>query len=88
MKELSENELLQLAQSETKKMDMHLWSQIILSILVIIQATFLIFDIISFNFYFCIWLIFMVLYVFHNKKIKKSEIKMQEILDELTSRNI
>ena len=88
MKELTDGELIDLANNQIKIMDKNLISQIILSILVIIQATFLIFDIISVNFYFCIWLIFMVLYVFHNKKIKKSEIKMQEILDEFTSRNI
>lgn len=88
MKELTDGELIDLANNQIKIMDKNLISQIILSILVIIQATFLIFDIISVNFYFCIWIIFMVLYVFHNKKIKKSEIKMQEILDEFTSRNI
>ena len=88
MKELTDGELIDLANNQIKIMDKHAISQIILSVLVIIQAAFLIFDIISVNFYFCIWIIFMVLYVFHNKKIKKSEIKMQEILDEFTSRNI
>lgn len=88
MKELTDGELFDLANKQIKIMDKHLISQIIISILVIIQATFLIFDIISFNFYFCIWLISMGLCVFHRIRIKNSEIKVQEIIDELTSRNI
>ena len=66
MKELTDGELIDLANNQIKIMDKHVILQIILSVLVIIQAAFLIFDIISVNFYFCIWLIFMVLYVFHN----------------------
>jgi hypothetical protein len=88
MKELTDGELIDLANNQIKIMDKHLISQIILSVLVIIQAAFLIFDIISVNFYFCIWLISMCLYIFHRIRIKNSEIKVQEILDELTSRNI
>lgn len=88
MKELTDGELIDLAKNQIKIMDKHLISQFILCALIIIQAIFLIFDIISINFYFCVWIISMGLYVFHRKRIKNTEIKVQEIVDELTSRNI
>ena len=88
MKELKDGELIDLAYSEIKKMDIHSWSQIVISLLVIVQAIFLVFDIITLLSYGFIWIVFLFLYLFHRNKIKKSEIKMQEILDELTSRNI
>jgi hypothetical protein len=88
MKELKDGELIDLAYSEIKKMDIHSWSQIVISLLVIVQAIFLVFGIITLITYGFIWIVFLFLYLFHRNKIKKSEIKMQEILDELTSRNI
>ena len=45
MKELKDGELISLAQNEIRKMDIHSWSQIVISLLVIVQAIFLIFDI-------------------------------------------
>jgi hypothetical protein len=88
MKELKDGELIDLAYSEIKKMDIHSWSQIVISLLVIVQAIFLVFDIITLISYGFIWVVFLFLYLFHRNKIKKSEIKIQEIMDELTSRNI
>lgn len=88
MKELTDRELIDLANKQIKRMDKHLISQFILCALIIVQAIFLIFDIISVGFYTFVWLISMGLYIFHRKKIKNTEIKVQEILDELTSRNI
>jgi|688.fasta_scaffold1095670_2 hypothetical protein len=88
MKELSENELLQLAQSETKKMDMHLWSQMVIIILIITQVIFVFAEIISVLTFFFMWLGLMFLYHIHRSKTKKAEIKMQEFLDELTNRGI
>ncbi len=88
MKELTDRELIDLANKQIKTMDRHLISQFILCALIIVQAIFLIFDIISVSFYTCVWLISMGLYIFHRKRIKNTEIKVQEIVDELTSRNI
>ena len=88
MKELSENELLQLAQSEVKKMDIHLWSQMIIVILIITQVIFVFTQIISGWTYFFMWIALMILYFIHRLKVKKLEIKVQEILDELKSRDI
>ena len=47
MKELKDGELIDLAYGEIKKMDIHSWSQIVISLLVIVQAIFLVFDIIT-----------------------------------------
>lgn len=88
MKELTDSELIDLANKQIKTMDKHIISQVILSILVIVQAIFLILGMVSVNIYFCIWLASMGLIIFHRNKIKNSEIKVQEIIDELTSRNI
>jgi hypothetical protein len=88
MKELSENELLQLAQSETKKMDMHLWSQMVIIILIITQVIFVFAEIISVLTFFLMWFGLMFLYHIHRSKTKKAEIKMQEFLDELTNRRL
>ena len=87
MKELTDGELIDLAYRQIKISDKHFISQVVITILIIIQATFLIFDMILIYFYFPIWLVSMVLVFFHRKQIKNSEIKVQEILDELTSRN-
>jgi len=88
MKELTDNELFELAYNQIKIGDKHLILQTIITILILIQGTFLILDIISIYFYGPMWLVCMGLYLFHRKKIKNSEIKVQEILDELTSRNL
>ena len=86
MKEFTDDELITMAYSEVKKMDTHLWSQIIISVFLIIQSGLLFFSLVSFGLFVVLWVLFMGLYLFHNKKSKKSEIKLQEILDELTSR--
>lgn len=86
MKEFTEDELITMAYSEVKKMDTHLWSQIIISVFLIIQSGLLFFSLVSFGIFTFLWVLFFCLYLFHKHKSKKSEIKLQEILDELTSR--
>lgn len=86
MKDLTDRELLDLANEQFKIMDNNLFSQITLCLLIVIQATLLILEMISIYFYVPIWLVCMVLYFFHRKKVKSAEIKVQEIIDEFTSR--
>lgn len=86
MKEFTDDELITMAYSEVKKMDVHLWSQIIISVFLIAQSGLLIFNFVSVGLFVVLWVLFMGLYLFHNIKSKKSEIKLQEILEELTSR--
>jgi len=88
MKELKDGELIDLAHNEIKKMDINFYAQMILCILSLIESTLLVFGLISITVFVVFWSLFMGLYLFHNKKSKKSEIKIQEIIDELTSRNI
>jgi hypothetical protein len=88
IKTYSDSELLQLAQSEVKKMDIHLWSQMVIVILIITQVIFVFAQIISGWTYFFMWTVLMILYFIHRLKVKKLEIKVQEILDELTSRGL
>jgi len=86
MKEFTDDELITMAYSEIKKMDIHFWSQIIISVFLIVQLGLLIFNLVSVNLFTFLWVLFFCLYLVHNKKSKKSEIKLKEILDELTSR--
>jgi len=88
MKNLTDDELLTMAYSEVKKMDTHLWSQITISVFLIAQSGLLIFNLVPLGLFVFLWILFFCLYIFHKHKSKKSEIKLQEILDELTSRNI
>jgi len=88
MKNLTDDELITMAYSEVKKIDTHLWSQVAISVFLIAQSGLLIFNFVSVGLFAVLWVLFIGLYLFHNKKSKKSEIKLQEILDELTSRNI
>ena len=88
MKELTDGELIRIAQSEVKKMDIHLLAQMVIGILIITQVVFVFVGIISVFTYFFVWSTLMVLYFIHRLKVKKLEIKMQEVLDELTSRNV
>lgn len=87
MKNLTDNELINMGYDEIRKMDVNLWLQMILCVLCIIESTLLLFGLISILMFVVSWVIFMGLYLFHNKKSKKSEIKIQEILEELTIRD-
>ena len=86
MKEFTDDELITMAYSEVKKMDIHLWSQLIISVFLIAQSGLLFFNFVSVWVFAVLWVLFFCLYVFHKHKSKKSEIKLQEILDELTLR--
>lgn len=88
MKNLKDGELIDLAHREIKKMDINFYAQMILCVLCLIESTLLLFGLIPITVFLVFWALFMGLYIFHNKKSKKSEIKIQEIIDELTSRNI
>lgn len=88
MKNLTDSQLLEMAHIEIKKMDIHLWSTIVISVLMIIESSFLIFGLIKLGLFIFFWVLLGLLYLFHNNKAKKSENKINEILNELTSRDI
>lgn len=88
MKEFTDDELITMVYSELKKMDIHFWSQIIISVFLMVQSGLLFFNLVSIGLFVVLWVLFFCLYMFHKHKSKKSEIKLQEILDELTSRQI
>jgi hypothetical protein len=86
MKELKDGELIDLAYDEIRKMDIHIWSTIVITALMFTESVFLILNMIPIIAYGLIWLILMVVYLVHRKKITNSEKKIEEILKELTSR--
>lgn len=88
MKNLTDDELITMAYSEVKKIDINFWAQVVISVFLIAQSGLLIFNLVPIFSFSFLWILFFCLYIFHKQKSKKSEIKLQEILDELTSRNI
>lgn len=88
MKNLTDSELIDMAYVEVRKIDIHAWSQIVIGILGVIQSILLIFNFTNILLFCIFWLSIVGIYIFHTKKIKESEIKLQEILNELTSRDI
>jgi len=87
MKDLTDEELINNAYIEVKKIDIHCWTQIVISLLMVIESAFLIFQIINVWTFTFFWVLFLCFYLIHRNKSKKSEIKLQNIIDELTSRN-
>ena len=88
MKNLTDSELIDIACVEVRKIDTHAWSQIVIGILGILQFILLIFNLTTFLFFAIFWVLIVGIYIFHTKKIKKCEKKIEEILNELTSRDI
>ena len=88
MKNLTDSELLDMAYIEVRKIDVNDWSQIVISILGIIQSILLIFNLTTVLFFVIFWVLIVGIYILHTKKIKECELKIQEILDELTSRDL
>jgi hypothetical protein len=86
MKELKDGELIDLAYDEIRKMDVHIWSTIIICVIILAESVFLILNMIPVLVYGLLWLVLMVAYLIHRKKITNSEKKIEEILKELTSR--
>ena len=75
-----------MAYDEIRKMDVHIWSTIIICVIILAESVFLILNMIPVLVYGLLWLILMVAYLIHRKKITNSEKKIEEILKELTSR--
>lgn len=86
MKDLKDGELIDLANVEIKKMDIHIWSSIVVSCLMIIESVFLFLHIVPMVLFVVLWSTLLLLYLVHRNKIKKSEKKIDEIINELTSR--
>jgi hypothetical protein len=88
MKNLTDSELIDMAYIEVRKMDINAWSQIVISILGIIQSILLIFNLTTVLFFVIFWVLIVGIYILHTIKIKECELKVQKILDELTSRDL
>jgi hypothetical protein len=65
MKELNDGELLDLARKNLAIADKHLYSTIILSVVSIIQAILLIFNIVGVGIFLIVYLICFLLYLYH-----------------------
>jgi len=88
MKNLTDNELLALAWENIAKADKHLYSTLVLTIIGITQAILLIFSFVSIFSFLIIYPISFLLYLYHKKKQEKYMKVVNEVLEELTSREI
>jgi len=87
MKELKDQELLDLAYNEIRKMDIHIISTVIFVVVLVFEFILAFLQIISLPILFLFLFAIIILYYYHSQKFKKSEKKIEEILDELTSRD-
>jgi|688.fasta_scaffold92418_10 hypothetical protein len=88
MKNLTDSELLALAHKNLAIADKHLYSTIILLVLAIAQAIFLFINLITITPYLIITILSYILYFYHRKKQEKYMKIVDEVLEELTSREV
>jgi Flp pilus assembly protein TadB len=88
MKELTDNELVTLAWENLAMADKHLYSTLVLMIIVLIQSILLMFSIVNIFSFLIVYPICFLLYLYHRKKQEKYMNVVTEVLDELTSRGI
>ena len=88
MKDLKDQELLDLAYNEIRKMDIHIISTVIFVVVLVFEFILAFLQIISLPILFLFLSTIIILYYYHSQRFKKCEKKVEEILDELTSRDI
>ena len=88
MKNLTDQELLDLAYKEIRKMDTHIISTVIFVIALVIEFILTFLQIIALPVFFIFLFAVIILYYYHNQRFKNCEKKIDEILKELTSREL
>ena len=88
MKDLKDQELLDLAYNEIRKMDIHIISTVIFVVVLVFEFILAFLQIISLPILFLFLSAIIILYYYHSQRFKKCEKRVEEILNELTSRDI
>ncbi len=88
MKDLSTDELFNLAWSELDKMGKNTMAGIILCIVIIIHTLFVFITGIGIEFLIPVDIVCFLLYFYHDRKFKKSDKIVKEILEELDNREL
>lgn len=88
MKELTTDELFNLAWSEMDNMKKNTLAITILCIIVFIQGLFVLITLKGLGFLISVDIVSAFLYFYHNRKFKKSDKLVEEILEELNKRGI
>ena len=88
MKNLTDQELLDLAYKEIRKMDTHIMSTVIFVITLVVEFILTFLQIIVLPVFFIFLFAVIILYYYHNQRFKNCEKRIDEILKELTSREL
>lgn len=88
MKELSTDELFNLAWTELDKMKKNTLASTILCFIVILQALFVLLTGYGIELLLLVDIVCFLLYFYHNRKFKKSDKQVKEILEELDKKGI
>ena len=88
MKDLNDQELLDLAYNEIRKMDIHIISTVIFVIALVVEFILTFLQIIVLPVFFIFLFAVIILYYYHNQRFKNCEKRIDEILKELTSREL
>ena len=88
MKDLKDQELLDLAYNEIRKMDIHIISTVIFVVVLVFEFILAFLQINSLPILILILSAIIILYNYHSQRFKKCEKRVEEILNELTSRDI
>jgi len=88
MKNLTDQELLDLAYKEIRKMDTHIISTVIFVIALVVEFILTFLQIIALPVFFIFLFAVITLYYYHNQRFKNCEKRIDEILKELTSREL
>lgn len=88
MKNLTDSELLDLAYKKLEIADKHTYSSVVLVLISLIQVLLLVFDYIGVLSFILIYPLSFGFYLYHKIKSEKYLKKVDEILNELTSRDL
>ena len=88
MKDLNDQELLDLAYNEIRKMDINIISTVIFVIVLVVESILTFLQITQLPVFFIFLFVILILYYYNNQRFKKCEKRVEEILNELRLRDI
>lgn len=88
MKDLTDSQLIDMIYENLENADKHMYVNIVLTIIAIIQSVLLIFNLVGVFSFVSVYVLCLIFYLYHQKKSEKYMKTIDELLKELTSRDI